>query len=200
MVKAKPARPPRRPLPRPPRRPGPPRGSLVSRAVAAAALGVTPSQLSRWVDDGAPVAVRGSRGHRARYHVKRLRAWKDQRATSGGPAAVVGLAEERAKLARAQAERWDQSNRARRAQLVERAAAVSEGRAVVRAVKARLLRISSAAVARGTVAPENVAALEALVLEAVGEFSKWRSVADAPPAVAAMDEGAAATAAERRTS
>lgn len=183
--------------PKRPRRPagagaaGPPKGpdpaGLVTRAEAAARLGVAPARINRWAEDGAPVAVRGARGRSAMYDLAALRAWKQGRAH--GPEEALSLAAERAKLARAQREKWETFNRIRSGQLVERSAAVTEGRSHIAAAKARLLSTPRQAVMRGIITRENEPALRALILEALRELGRWRTVQDSDNALETVAPG-----------
>ncbi len=151
----------------------------MTRAAAAAALGVAPARINRWVEDGAPVAVRGSRGHSAMYDLEALRAWKDAR--SAGPTPDLGglsLAQERAKLARAQREKWELENRLRSGAVLPREAVLADGRAVVAALRARMLTLARQAVMRGIIPREHEPALRALVVEALRELARWRTLED----------------------
>lgn len=147
---------------------------LVTRASAAAALGVAPNRINRWVADGAPVAVRGRRGCSAMYDLDALRAWKAGK--SAGPDVNLSLAEERAKLAKAQRDKYELEYKVRTGQLVERGLAVAEGQAVMAALKARLLSLPRQCVMRGLVPREAEPGVRALVLETLRELVRWASV------------------------
>lgn len=75
------------------------RGALVTRTDAARALGVSVRALDRLVERGAPGPRPGPRGG-PRYDLEAIRSWQNERAEQHRP--VMGLAEERARLAAAQ--------------------------------------------------------------------------------------------------
>jgi phage terminase Nu1 subunit (DNA packaging protein) len=143
----------------------------VTRAEAARELDVAPNRINKWAADGAPVAMPGRRGHSAMYDLEALRAWV--RGKGDRPDANLSLGAARARLADAQAQKWERENLVRAGQLVERTAAVAEGRAHITAAKARLLSTPHQAVMRGIVARENESALYALVVEALEELGRW---------------------------
>lgn len=150
---------------------------LVTRAEAARQLGVAPARINRWAADGAPVAVPGSRGHSAMYDLEALRAWKDGR--KHGPDTGISLGAARARLADAQAQKWERENLVRAGQLIERSEAIREGQTVLAALKARLLSLPRQGVLRGIVPRENEPALRALVTETLRELARWRTIQDA---------------------
>lgn len=150
----------------------------VTRAAAAAALGVAPARINRWVEDGAPVAERGSRGHSAMYDLERLREWVKGRGRpeSGGAALSLGAA--RARLADAQAKKWERENLVRAGQLVEREVVIREGQVMVKSLQARLLALPRQVVLLGIIPPEKEPALRAQVLETLRELATWKCLGD----------------------
>lgn len=167
----------------------------MTRADAAAALGVEPNRINKWAADGAPVAVRGARGHAAYYDLDALRAWRESRgrdATTGEAGLSLGAA--RARLAEAQAQKWERENAVRAGELVAREQAVREGQTVVRALQARLLALPRQAVMRGVIPRENERALRALIVETLRELARWKTVEDAERATAEAEADAAAEA------
>lgn len=150
----------------------------MTRAEAARALRVAPTRINRWAADGAPVAVPGRRGHSAMYDLEALRAWKEARGAAG-PDAAISLGAARARLAEAQAVKWEVANRVRAGQLVERTVAVLEGQAVLTALRARLLSLPRQGVMRGVIPRESEPALRALVVEALRELARWKLDDDA---------------------
>jgi phage terminase Nu1 subunit (DNA packaging protein) len=156
------------------------RRDLVTRAAAALALGVAPNRINKWVGDGAPVAVPGKRGHSAMYDLEALQAWREARQPEAGDALSLGAA--RARLAEAQAVKWERENLVRMGQLIERGEAVREGQAVIAALKARLLSLPRQAVLRGALQREHEPVLRGLVVEALRELARWKTVEDAETA------------------
>lgn len=112
-------------------------GATAGRKEAAAALGVTPQRINRWVADGAPVALRGRRGHPHQYDVAALKAW---RAARDHQWAVDGLSleQERARFVKAQRVRAERLNRIQAGELIEVAAVRAEYAHIATIVKARL--------------------------------------------------------------
>lgn len=145
---------------------------LITRAQAAKELRVEPNRINKWAADGAPVAVRGSRGHSAYYDLDALKKWLSDR---GRPKQDEGLSlgEARARQATAMAKKYERENRVREGQLLERATVVSEGQVVLSALKAKLLNLPRAAVLRGAVPREKEAAIRELVVEALRELARW---------------------------
>ena len=145
---------------------------LVTRAQAAEKLGVAPNRINKWVADGAPVAIPGARGHSAYYDLEALRAWLAER---GRPKQdeSVSLGAARARLAVAQALKWERENLVRSGDLVERAQVVSEGQSVLSALRAKLLAVSRLAVMRGVVTRDKEAGLHSLVVDALRELARW---------------------------
>lgn len=150
---------------------------LVTRAQAAAELGVEPNRINKWVADGAPVAVRGSRGHSAYYDLAALKAWVADR---GRPDQDEGLTlgAARARLATAQAQKYERENLVRSGQLVERAQVAAEGQAVLASLKAKLLSVPRLAVIRGIVPREKEHDLHVLVVETLRELARWKAAED----------------------
>lgn len=150
---------------------------LVTRAKAAEVLGVQPNRINKWVADGAPVAMRGSRGHSAYYDLAALKAWRDDR---GRPEQDEGLSlgEARARRETAMAIKYERENLVRAGQLVERAQVASEGQAVLASLKAKLLAVPRLSVMRGIVPREKEPDLHALVVETLRELARWTVGAD----------------------
>lgn len=145
---------------------------LVTRAVLAAALGVSPNRINKWVADGCPVAVKGVRGHSAYYDLDAVKGWVNARARPNGDEAI-SLAAAKARQATAQAVRYETENLVRAGELLERSKVVEEGRAVLSALKAKLLALPSQAVMHGVIAREGETGLKALVIEALRELARW---------------------------
>lgn len=155
---------------------------LVTRAQAATALGVAPNRINKWVADGAPVAMVGSRGHSAYYDLSALRAWVADR---GRPDQDEGLTlgAARARMATAQAIKFERENLVRSGELVERAQVAAEGQAVLASLKAKLLSVPRLAVIRGIVPREKEHDLHVLVVETLRELARWKVGGEEQPAV-----------------
>lgn len=160
-----------------------PRG-LLTRQQLATRWGVVALRISKWQDDGLPVARRGGRGRPSFYDPVACDAWKtareaQQRANGG----ALSLAEERARQSRAQTRLTELAIRKREGELLEVGDVAMAWAAIVAAVKAKVLAIPSAVAERlVTVAQTGgAAAAEALlrdqVLEALRELATWE-----PPA------------------
>jgi len=155
---------------------------LVTRAEAAARLGVAANRINKWVSDGAPVAVRGSRGHSAFYDLDALQAWVAERGRKGNQDEGLSLGAARSRLAIAQALKYERENLVRSGQLVERTQVVSEGQTVLAALRAKLLAVSRLAVMRGVVTRDNEAGLHSLIVDALRELARWNVGSDATAA------------------
>ena len=153
---------------------------LVTRAQLAAELDVQPNRINKWAADGMPIAVRGSRGHSAYYDPVAVRKWRAARERPDQDE-NKSLGASRARLATAQALKWERENRKRAGELLERAEVVDAGQAVLSALKAKLLGLPRVAVLRGIVPQEKEPALREIVVEALRELSRWNvgSEADA---------------------
>jgi phage terminase Nu1 subunit (DNA packaging protein) len=105
------------------------------------------------------------------YDLDALQEWRE--AKQPGANADITLGAARARLAEAQAVKWERENLVRSGQLIERTAAVAEGQAVLAALKARLLSLPRQAVIRGMIQRESEPALRALVVDALRELARW---------------------------
>jgi phage terminase Nu1 subunit (DNA packaging protein) len=149
---------------------------LVTRPQVALCLGVHAITISKWeAHDGLPVEQRGGPGKPTKYALPKVIAWALARerakyAVADGPS----LDADRARLARAQAERNELYNAERRGALIVREQAIREGRVVVGAVRARLLALPRQCVQRGLVPTSREADVRALILEALTELAQWR--------------------------
>ncbi len=155
---------------------GPQTPELVGRAEAAAALGVAPGRISKWVADGAPVARRGARGQASLYDVAALKRWRAHRTKE--VEAGLSLEEERAKLARVQRQKAEMEIAKRTGELLERSEVIAEGQAALSALKAALLRLPRELVMSGLIPRETEPAVRDLITDALRELARWRTVAD----------------------
>jgi len=101
------------------------------------------------------------------------------RSDGGGDAAPSGsalnLGEERARLARAQTAKTMLDIAKRRRDLLPRDEVVRDGKAVIGAVRAKLLAMPSRLVQMGIVEAANRPRLEAYLHEAMEEMSRWKT-------------------------
>jgi len=113
-------------------------GGLVTRVALARLLGVSPMTVSKWIDDAAPVAVRGRAGVPSLYDPVKVRAWKAARdsASAGG---AVGVAAARAAKESAQARLAEQTYEARAGSLLPAEAVAQVWSAHIAAVRTRLV-------------------------------------------------------------
>jgi len=148
---------------------------LVTRAAAAAAMGVEPNRINKWSSDGAPVAIRGSRGRSSWYDLEALKAWRDSKAENN--ALVMSVSEQKTRLVSAQAEKQERENLVRAGQLISKAEAVAEGQKVLAALRARLMKVPTTCVNRG-LPREQEALVRAVMVEALRELAAWKLVAE----------------------
>lgn len=149
---------------------------LVTRAQAAAALGVEPARINKWTSDGAPVAVRGSRGRSSFYKLEDLRAWRDSRAENN--LLVQGLSEQKTRVQSAMADRLERENQVRAGLLIPVAEASARGQRHILAAKSQLLKVSRECVNQG-LPPEYKALVHGQIVEALRELAQWHPEAPA---------------------
>lgn len=110
LAKHAPARRPGRRLP----------ADLLTRRQLAAAVGVHMMTVTKWEQDGMPVAHRGGKGRPSHYREVDVRAWIQQREEAAKQPGAVNLVQERARKERAQAIRAETETKIRLRDLVER--------------------------------------------------------------------------------
>lgn len=91
---------------------------LVTRPVLAQTLGVNVRTVSKWQDDGLPVAVLGRGGRPSLFSLKAGQAFKAAREDHQKKAGLVDVAQERARRERAQAELIEQTHAVRAGKLL----------------------------------------------------------------------------------
>ena len=158
------------------------KSKILTRSEVAAVMGVTPMRITKWSAMGMPVAFRGGRGVESKYNLDAVLAWREQQeklVVGGGDAAPSGsalnLGEERARLARAQTAKTMLDIAKRRRDLLPRDEVVRDGKAVIGAVRAKLLAMPSRLVQMGIVEAANRPRLEAYLHEAMEEMSRWKT-------------------------
>lgn len=127
--------------------------------------------ISKWVQQGMPVAERGRGGRPSRYDLEAVRAWLRQRTEAADAGAPIDVARERARYFRLQADRTELDVRKRAGELVEAAEVEQRWASIVTAVRESLLSLPDVAVQRGIVAPANEDALVELVDEALRDLA-----------------------------
>lgn len=153
------------------------RKDLVTRAQLAAALGVNPSTIAKWVAAGCPVAQRDRLGHARLFVRADVEAWRDTNAEHAH--AVRGdlrLDQERAKKERALAELAELKIGVQRGELVPRETVLQEGRLAAGAAREKLRALPRLLVQRGLVPLAHEGAVRAIVDEALAELAAWKRV------------------------
>lgn len=152
---------------------------LVTRKELAALLGVHPQTITDWEGQGCPIAKRGGRGVSSKYRVSDVYQWRIDSARQVSETTLT-LEQERARLAKAQADGKEMENRQRRGELLPRAQVVAEGQALVRGWSAKLRGLPRKLVNAGLVPRDREADARGLVLSVLSDISEWKTVADAP--------------------
>lgn len=150
---------------------------LLTRRRLAAAIGVHMMTVTKWEQDGMPVAHRGGKGRPSHYREVDVRAWIQQREEAAKQPGAVNLVQERARKERAQAIRAETETKIRLRQLVESEDIVRLWAAEAAAARAIILshytthadRVYRAATLEGL--PGVEAALREMVLGVLRELS-----------------------------
>jgi phage terminase Nu1 subunit (DNA packaging protein) len=116
---------------------------LLTRRQLASALGVHMQTITKWEQEGMPVAQRGSRGRASHYDELEARAWKQLRDEAAKQPGAVNLVAERARRERAQAALAEQSYQIRMRDLLPREEVEKVWAAEVVAVRTTLLTWST---------------------------------------------------------
>lgn len=143
--------------------PGGPERRLLTRSELAEAFQINPGVITRWQQDGLPVAQRGGPARGSKYDLAACLAWWQQKQLgkfSAGNGQAISLEVERAKLARAQTEKAELDAQARKGQLLAAEEVREAWTAIMTAVKSKLLAIPRA------LAPQLVNITDAAVIEA----------------------------------
>jgi P27 family predicted phage terminase small subunit len=154
-------------------------GPLVTRRELAALLGVHMQTVTKWEQDGMPIAERGSKGRPSRYRELDVRAWKDAREDAAKKSGLVDVSQERARKERAQAILAEQTFQIRQRGLLPRDAIIKEGQAYTKAWSAKVRSWPRRARQLGIITtPEQEAALTELARELLTEIARWKTLAD----------------------
>ncbi len=115
--------------------------SLVSRKALAASLGVDIRTVSKWQDDGMPVAERGRGSRASKFDLAQCQAWREQRVGSadGHSTGFIDVARERARKERAQAQLAEQAYQIKAGELLPRETVERRWTAELAAIRAKLL-------------------------------------------------------------
>ena len=150
---------------------------LLTRRELATALHVHQQTVVKWAQQGMPLAARGRRGRAALYSLPAVLEWRQRtEAARQTGAEVVSLSAARARLAKAQAEKWERENRKRTGELIERAVVVREGQNMIFAAKTKLLQVPRQCVLRG-VPRDAEAVIRQHIVEALRELAnRWKTL------------------------
>jgi len=153
---------------------------LLTRRELATALGIHVQTITKWQQQGMPIAARGRRGRAALHSLPAVIEWRHRtEAARQTGAEVVSLSAARARLAKAQAEKWERENRKRTGELIERAVVVREGQNMIFAAKTKLLQVPRQCVLRG-VPRDAEAVIRQHIVEALRELAnRWKTLEDA---------------------
>lgn len=88
-------------------------GPLLTRRALAAEFGVHMMTVTKWEQDGMPVAQRGRKGKPSTYRAEDVRAWLDAREEAASKTGLVDVAQERARKENAQAKLAEQTYQVR---------------------------------------------------------------------------------------
>ena len=112
---------------------------LVTRRKLAELFAVHMQTVTKWEQEGMPIAVRGGRGKPSRYSERDVRAWLKAREEAAENGLMLDPVQERARRERAQAILAEQTVAIRARELVPRAEVEKAWTAEVSAVRAKLL-------------------------------------------------------------
>lgn len=164
----------------------PPSGTCTRRELAQR-MGVVMQTVTKWEQDGLPIAERGRKGKPSLYRETECRAWisaRDEAAQSGG---LFDVSQERARRERAQAVLAEQMFQMRSQDLLPRVEVERVWEGEVVAVRAKLLQIPSTFADRVYQAAlsEGVMGVERILVEAVNDVLRELAGDQAPEAGAA---------------
>jgi phage terminase Nu1 subunit (DNA packaging protein) len=116
--------------------------SLLTRRELAALLDVHMQTVTKWEQDGLPIAERGRKGKPSLYREADVRAWLQAREEAAKvPGAPLDVAQERARKEHWQALLAEQTHRARERELLPRVEVEKEQGALVAAIRTKLLAL-----------------------------------------------------------
>ena len=151
-------------------------GGLLKRRALAAAFDVDVQTILKWERAGLPV-TRGTPGRPSVYRLTECVKWfveREVRARGGNGSSSLNPLEQRALLDRTRREEIELRLAVRRAELIEAADVDRAWAAIVLAVRERILGLASTALQQGVVAPDQEAALDRLLRDALVELATQR--------------------------
>lgn len=151
---------------------------LLTRKALAQALNLHPQTLVTWERDGMPVAMRGKRGLASLYNPMDVVKWRAERDASNGGAESFSLASDRARLARAHAEKVERENRVRAGELVELERVAREGQAFVKGWSAHVRALPKRLRALGIISADQEPNVALVCRQLLEQIAGWKTLAD----------------------
>lgn len=112
---------------------------LITRRVLAERLEKHPMSITKWEQQGMPIAARGRKGKPSLYRQSDVITWLSAREAAAKKSGIVDVAQERARKERAQAELAEQTHQTRSRQLLPAAEVEKVWNAEIQAVRAAIL-------------------------------------------------------------
>jgi terminase small subunit / prophage DNA-packing protein len=145
--------------------------TLLTRRQLADLHGVVPGRITKWERDGLPVAERGTKGRPSQFDPQAVQQWLDARESTAQTPDHLDLAQERARLARLQADRVALDIAVKEGQLVPASEVEAAWASLVLSARERLLALPSIALQRGVVDAAGEDQLIQLVRESLDELT-----------------------------
>lgn len=158
---------------------------LKTRAELAAEYGVVPFTITRWEQDGMPVAKKSSRGKSTLFSSAAVAAWRE--AVAATKVTGLSLSDERAKYTKLQAEKASLELARLRGELLERRAVLFEGQQFTKALGAKIKGLPRMFVNAGLVPRGREAEAAALLRDLLTDISQWKFVEDLARAAGLKD-------------
>lgn len=149
-------------------------GLLFTRRQVAAFFGVHPMTITKWQDQGMPIAQHGGKGIESKYRLADVIKWRiDSELQRLGMhrGEALNLEVESARLKRAQAEKTELDVNARRGELLEVEDVEREWSKIIAASKAKLLVLPGLMVQRGLIEPRAEDEARDIVEDALRELA-----------------------------
>lgn len=155
-------------------KPQKPKRKLLTRNELADHFGVVPFTVTRWEQDGMPVAERPGRGKPSYYDLEAVSAWKEQVERDRLENEELSLSDERAKLTVRQREKLELEIAVRRGQLIERELVVRAGQQYTKAWVSKLRVLPRQLVQAGILPREGEAAASARIRTILEDIAAWQ--------------------------